>query len=1066
MALTRLAITRPLTILMLILGLVILGIVSYQQLRVDRLPAFNVGFVSVSVTWTGANPQDVEEYILKPLEGAVAGVSGVASISSQASSGRGSVSVQLAEGIDPDKAAVEIERRVASVRGRLPADASAPVVNRADPNAFPIMNIAVTSSRPLDELYDIVVNQVQPRLQSVVGVADVTIIGGLQKEVQVQVDVNKLAGYGLTMQQLQTAIARENLNAPAGSLIEDNRAVNVRSIGEYQRVDDLGNVVVSTNTGAGTPPILLRNVATIREEYKPRTRIQRLSGAEAIGISILKQSDANSLQVAKDLKAQVERLQRLLPPDVRLRITNDSSRFTEASLHAVEFDLGLAVVLCALVLLLFLHSWRNVLIVVLAIPTSLISTFIVMYAMGLSLNTVSLMALALSIGILVDDSIVVIENIHRHLNLGEGPLVAALNGRSEIGLAAMAITFVDVIVYLPLIFMSGVLGRLFREYGITIAIATLFSLFISFTLTPMLASRLLGAHRPGHRLGIFERLGHGFDAVWERVARGYGRTLRVALRMRPVVLVVAALALAGAFALVQFRLIGQEYAPTDDDNQFTVSVSMPQGSSLAAVDAATQAVEAMIRATPEVDEVFSSIGVGFGGGGNATITVQLKDKGQRSRSVFDIISDLRAKGQQISAQTRATLNFRVENPLGGGGGGTTISVRLLGDDYPTMLRTAADLGEYLKTVPGVAEVRVVQTAGEPEVRAVANRSRMADFGVSQQTVANSLRMALSGATVGALRPEGELQRDITLVAQPADRENVQALANLPIPTAGGGFTRLGQVADLTRASAPTSVSRQDRQRTLTISVTPNGPVGQVAENLRQALAEYPLPSGYQTIVGGSAATLDQAFGQLVAALWLSVLLIYMLLVALYESWLHPFAIMFSVPVSLVGAFVGLWVTGNTLNIFSMLGILMLLGLVAKNGILLVDYTNTLRGRGLARLPAVLEAAPTRLKPIMMTSATIVMAMIPLALKLEAGAESRAPLAVVVIGGVISSTFLTLYLVPAVYTYLDSLGEALGRLVRRRELAADAAAIAGTPASAAPIGGEATSTSARPRRWFR
>jgi HAE1 family hydrophobic/amphiphilic exporter-1 len=1066
MALTRLAITRPLTILMLILGLVILGVVSYRQLRVDRLPNINFGFVSVSVTWTGANPQDVEEYVLKPLEGAVSGVSGVASISSQASSGRGSVSVQLAEGVDADKAAVEIERRVASIRGRLPADAGAPVVNRADPNAFPIMNIAVTSGRPLDELYDIVVNQIQPRLQSVVGVADVTVIGGLQKEVQVQVDVNKLAAYGLTMQQLQTAIARENLNAPAGSLIEDNRAVNVRSIGEYQRVEDLGNVIVSTNTGAGTPAIPLRNVATIREDYKPRTRIQRLSGAEAIGISIIKQSDANSLQVAHDLKEQVERVQRLLPPDVRIRITNDSSRFTEASLDAVQFDLGLAVVLCALVLLLFLHSWRNVLIVVLAIPTSLISTFIVMYAMGLSLNTVSLMALALSIGILVDDSIVVIENIHRHLNLGEGPLIAALNGRSEIGLAAMAITFVDVIVYLPLIFMSGFLGRLFREYGITIAIATLFSLFISFTLTPMLASRLLGAHRQGHRPSLFERFGTAFDAVWDGIARLYGRTLRVALRMRPVVIFVAALALAGAFSLVQLRVIGQEYAPTDDDNQFSVSVNLPQGSSLAAVDAATQAVEAMIRELPEVDEVFSSIGVGFGGGGNATITVQLKDKGNRSRSVFEVIAELRAKGQQITAQTRATLNFRVENPLatGGGGGSNTISVRLLGDDYPTMLRLAPELGEYLKTVPGVAEVRVVQTAGEPEIRAVANRSRMADLGVTQQTVANSLRMALSGATVGALRSEGQLQRDITLIAQPSDRENVQALSNLPIPTPSGGFTRLGQVADLTRASAPTSVSRQDRQRTLTINVTPNGPVGQVADNLRKALADYPLPSGYQAIVGGSAATLDQAFGQLVATLWLSVLLIYMLMVALYESWLHPFAIMFSVPVALVGAFLGLWVTGNTLNIFSMLGILMLLGLVAKNGILLVDYTNTLRARGLARLPALLEAAPTRLKPIVMTSATIVMAMIPLALKLEAGAESRAPLAVVVIGGVISSTLLTLFLVPAVYTYLDSFGEWLGRLFRGSAPAV--APVAGTNASSEGLAAEAAATGARPRRWFR
>ncbi|MCL6649636.1 MAG: efflux RND transporter permease subunit [Chloroflexi bacterium] len=1066
MALTRLAITRPLAILMLVVGLVILGAMSYRQLRVDRLPRLNVGFVSVSVAWSGASPTDVEELIVKPLEGAISGVAGVVSINSTASSGRAMVSAQLAEGVDADKTAVEIERRVAAIRGRLPADAGIPVVNRADPNAFPVMNIAVTGNRPLDQLYDLTVNVIQPRLQSVLGVADVQVIGGLQKEVQVQVDVNKLAAYGLTLQQLQAAITRENLNQPAGTLIEDNRSVAVRSIGQYQSLADLGNVIVSSGAGnaAGTPGIPLRAVATIREDYKERTRIQRLSGAEAIGISIIKQSDANSLQVAHDLKDQLTALQKLLPSDVRLRITNDASRFTEASLNAVQFDLGLAVLLCALVLLLFLHSWRNVLIVVLAIPTSLISTFIVMYAFDLSLDTVSLMALALSIGILVDDSIVVIENINRHLKLGEGPLIAALNGRNEIGLAAMAITFVDVIVYLPMVFVSGFLGQLFREYGITIAIATLFSLFISFTLTPMLASRLLGAHVPG-RPNLFARFGEWFDRGWDRLARGYGRALQASLRVRLLVLLVAALALAGAFSLVRFGLIGQEYAPTDDDNQFTVSIFMPQGSSLAATDATAQQVEAMIRQVPEVEEVFTSVGVGFGGGGSATITVQLKDKRQRSRSVFEVIAELRDKGRQITAQTRANLNFRVENPLGsggfGGGGANTISVRLLGDDYATMLQTATTLVEFLKSVPGVAEARVNQTAGDPEIRAVANRSRMADFGISQQTVATSLRIALAGVQVGALRPEGELQRDITLIAQPADRQNLQALANLPIPTGSGNFTRLSQVADLVRATSPSTINRQDRQRTITLSVTPSGPVGQVAEALRNALATYPLPEGYQTIVGGTAATLDQAFGQLVAALWLSVLLIYMLMVALYESWLQPFVIMFSVPVALVGAFLGLWLTGNTLNIFSMLGILMLLGLVAKNGILLVDYTNTLRARGLTRLPAVLEAAPTRLKPIVMTSATVVMAMIPLALKLESGAESRAPLAVVVIGGVLSSTLLTLFLVPTVYTYVDSLSERVATLFRPR---AAALAPGGGAAEGTPV--LATANGPRPRRWFR
>ena len=1048
MGLTRFAINRPLAILMFISGLVIMGLVARSLLRVDRMPATNFPFVGVDASYPGASPVDVESLVLVPIENGLVGLSGVTGISSSASEGRGSVNLQLSEDADANQVAIDVERRMASLRSRLPAEVTTSV-NKADPSSRPVMNVALVGNRSQSQLFDIGSNVVLGPIQSILGVATVNLSGGRQSEVQVRMDYSKMEAYGISIQQVQNALTRENVSTPAGSMVEGNQSVNIRSIGQFQSASDVGNLIIATGP-SGT--VFLRDVATITQGYKPVTRYQRYNGQDSVGLSISKQSTANGLEVADSIRAGLAQIETILPPGVRLIVTNDDSRYTRAALDSVQRDLILAVLLTGLVLLLFLHTWRNTLIVVLAIPTSLVSTFLVMYALGFTLDTISLMALALMIGILVDDSIVVLENIHRHLHLGEMPMLAALRGRSEIGQAAIAITLTDVVVYLPVAFMQGNLGRMYKEYGITIAAATLFSLFISFTLTPMLASRWLQARE--ERRNLASGFTDAWEAGYERVRRAYRRVLGWSLHHRPIVLLVGAVALAGSLSLVQFRAIGTEYQPSEDDNQFSVNLQLPTGTSLDQTDQAVRQIEAALQAMPEVESLFTTVGSGGGpgGGGNSgNIAVQLVDRSQRKRTVFEVMADARRLSPMIPDG-----NLQVSGGGGGFGGGFGgIQIRIMGDDLDTLTALARQAEQVARQTPGIASTRSGATSALPEVRAVLDRKRMAELGLTATQVSTTLRTAISGSTVTELQPIGQDQIDVTLVGNNPDRLDLNALLNLPIASSSGNIVRLGQVATLQRSSSPATINRQDRMRVVSVSASvADRPLGDVARDLRENLNSIALPEGYQIRVAGSVQMLDQAFSALTQALSLSVLLIYMLLVALYESWLDPLAIMFALPVALVGAFLGLLVTGNTFNMFSMIGMIMLMGLVAKNAILVVDFTKQLRAQGRSRTEALLEAGPIRLRPILMTTSTIVAAMIPLALKLEAGSESRAPMAVVVIGGVISSTLLTLVLVPVVYTYLDDFRSMLQRRLAR--------APAEAPARAVPdvAGGSADAAEAR------
>ena len=1017
MGLTRLSIQRPLTILMVILGIVLMGAISYPHLRVDRLPPIDIPFLGINVSYPQASAQDVELLVTQPIENAVAGLSGVTSVSSNSSEGRASVTIRFANGTNIDAAALEVGRRVAAVRRQLPADATDPTIFKADPNASPILNIALTGA-PVAQLFDLANTSLQPALQSVPGVASVSISGGLQSEIQVQVDYTKLAAYGVTIQQISTALTAANVTAPVGSLDQGTKTLNMRSVGAVQEFPALEQLVVQQTTTGG--PVLLRDVATVTEGYKQQTQFQRMNGAEAVGLTVVKQSDANELQVSTDVKDKLEQLKALLPEGTQLKITNDNSIFTRSSLDAIQRDLVLAILLVGIVMLLFLHQWRNTVIVLLAIPTVLISTFLFMFALGFTLNIMTLMALALMIGILVDDSIVVLENIHRHLELGESPIRAALNGRSEIGLAAIAITLADVIVYAPIAFVSGTVGQLFRQYGLTIVIATLLSLLVSFTLTPMVASRWM-KHEESEGHGPWARFGRWWDDQFGRLGSLTARTVPFFVRTRWLVTIVAIAMLGVCAALLQLGALGTEYAPQEDDGNLRVSLNMPSGTSLSAIDDAGRQLEAALTTIPEVKNVFTSISTG-----GANLAVEIGSKHDRTRSASVIADDIRAIGRTIpGAQVSASIN----SPLGGGGGTNAVQVQISGPELDTLTQIASQVQSIGTNVQALSALQSNGLQASPELHIQLDRARMAQLGVTSQSVATILRTSLTGSTVSALRRPGQPQVDITIIGTARNRASLNDLMAVPVASgfnAGGavnatGPVTLGQIATVVPGSGPVQIQRTDRNRTLTLRGVASGrPLGPVAADLRAEIAKLELPPGYAVTLGGQVQQLDEALASLSQALILAVVLEYMLLVALYQSWFYPLVRMMAVPLGLVGALIGLIVTGNTLNIFSIIGLVMAEGLVAKTSILLIDYTNTLREEGMERTAALAEAARTRLRPILMTSATMVFGMFPLALKLEAGAESRAPIAVVVIGALVSSTFLTLIVVPALYTLFDDL----------------------------------------------
>jgi HAE1 family hydrophobic/amphiphilic exporter-1 len=1035
MWLTSVAIKRPLFMLMAIGALLVVGLVAWTKLGVDLLPALDFPIVVVTTNYPGASPDAVDTLVTKPVEDAVATVNDIDYIRSSSVEGVSTVIIFFTDKAAKDSS-IDVERRVSALRATLPTDAKDPSVGKYDPNAQPILLLTMSGNRDLGALQRLGEDKIEKRLEATDGVAQVNLVGGLVREIQVQVDQQKLQARGLSILQVNQALGGDNVNVPAGNITQQGHDWTVRLDNQAQTPDELNNVLVAaTSTG----PVYVKDVATVVDTFKKVSTIQRTNGQSAVGITILKQASANTVATADAVKATLQALQPDLPQGVHIDVAYDASIFTRNSLNDVTRELTQAVVLTGLVLLLFLHTFRATLIVLLAIPTSLIATLGVMYFLGLSLNMMSLMGLTLTVGILVDDSIVVLENIFRHLQLGEAPREAAITGRGEIGFAAIAITLVDVVVFTPIAFMSGIVGQYFREFGLVIVTATVFSLFVSFTLTPLLASRW---YRQGeHDADGVNRLsrnpltsfGRVWDAGYARLSHAYQRVLHFAVgrRTRWAVVGLSVLSFVGGIMLVTTGVLSTEYFPNADNGALTVSLEMPPGTTLEVTNAAAARIEQRVMAWPEVQEVFTSVGQngGFGPGQArfATLQVQLVDKNLRTRTPDDLTKVARTYGAELpGAKVTATPVSQFDS-----GNGKAISVRIQGEEESVLTSLASQVADVVRRTPGTADVDDGGVTGDPELVVNVDRQRAADLGLTPSQVASVLRTGLAGNAVSTFRPRGTTGWDINVILNPDERERVDQVSQIPIVTPSGQTIQLGQIASVITSTGPTQVDRRDRQRSVYVTADLNGRVaGDVAKDIQAGVDQINVPSGYKITQGGDAQSQSETFGQILTALGLSVLLMYMLMVALFESLIFPLMIMFSLPLAVVGAFGLLALTGNTLNMLSMIGMILLTGLVGKNAILLVDYTNTLRKRGFARNEALLEAGPTRLRPILMTTSALVLAMLPIALKLGEGSEWRAPMAVTVIGGLLTSTLLTLVLIPAVYTIMDDFTGSLSRATER------------------------------------
>ena len=1016
MNITRLSIKRPVGISMIVAFFVVLGLYSYYRIGVELLPALNTPYVTVTVKYPGASAESVEQAIIKPVEDAVSSVSNVKTITSVASYERGRVMMELNFDADADMAAIEATKKVEAIKNKLPDEADAPVVIKRDINAKPIMELAVMSQHSLGMTYSMTENVFQDVLQQAGGVSEIELHGGRDKEVAVEVDREKMAAYKLTLPKIASAIRNENQLIPSGPVYTETTKTDVRVLAEYKSAADIAKIRVSNTSGELIP---LTAVATVKERDARQQRYGRLNGEPAINVLIYKNSDANVVETAREIMKSVEKLRRDYP-DYQFVVVSNDADYVETSLHSTLGTMVEGLITTGLVLFLFLRGWRSTAAVMIAIPTSLISTFFVMYLAGFTFNMMSLMGMTLCVGILVDDSIVVLENIIRYLKNGAAPEEAAEKGRTEIGMAAVAITLCDAAVFMPIAFMEGMTGQYFRQFGLTIVFAGAFSLFVSFTLTPMLASRFF---KNGYHVSD-SLLWQVMDNLEVRVVEIYRRLLYWSLSHQKKLLFSILGIFAAVLSLIPLGAVGTEYMPQTDESSFTINIECPVRASSEEPNKVALLLEEKLAQIPEVKYYMTHAG-GSSSAYEGRIKVELVGRHERSRSIWEITQEVREFAQEIkNADIRVTESqSNVAGISGGGGGrggGGALQVELRGSNM-TELAAAADKVEKIlrHDIKGVGDVNSSYTEGMPEIQMTVSRDKLKAFDASIADIDTAFSSAISGLSAGSLKNDplnGGQDTDIKVRLAGADGYKASDVARVPV-WANGKLVYLGDVANVKDGRGPVSIRRVDKQRSIRIGANLRGrPVGDVVRDAEKALRQADLGDGITYRFKGQASRMNDTFAELLSALFLALILIYMLLAVLYESVLTPFIRMFSLPLGLIGSVLLLFLTHNTLNLYSMIGILVMDGIVAKNGTLLIDYTLTLMDRGRSALEAIVEAGCVRLKPIFMTTITMMVGMMPMALALSDGAETRVSMAWVIIGGLLTSTVFTLLVIPIIFLY--------------------------------------------------
>lgn len=1019
---------------MVIMFFIVLGLVGYQRLGSDLYPKTNMPFITVVTTYQGAGAREIESQVVDPVEEAVSSIAGLKRTTSTASEGIAITILEFNMSADADIAAIDVQKAIDAILHKLPRDADKPVVQKYNMNAQPIMTIVLGGSRPLYSTYQLARDTVKQQLEAIPGVGKVDVVGGQEREIDVQVDRAKMEGYGLSINQVANRLRLENMNIPAGSLKQPTTEFTVRLLGEFRNVREIEELRIPFPGGT----VALKDIAVVSDSHADVTRLARLNGRQAVGIIIQKQTDASIVDTANAVLKQLDQIKKQLPGDIELNVAQNNATFVRDSLADTKRSLLEGVIMTGLVLLFFLREWRSVFTVMLAIPTSIISTFLMMYFAGFTFNLLSLMGLTLCVGILVDDSIVVLENIHRHRAMGKDPETAAIEGRNEIGMAAVAITMQDVVVFMPIAFMTGLVGQFFRQFGMTVVFATLFSLFISFTLTPMLSARL-GKNEGGgiSLLALFPRFRNmltRWSARAQIILGTYKQLLVWSLSHRRLVVGGVAAAFIISVALVPLGAIGSEFMANPDQSRFSVDLELPPGTSLGRTDEVVRQFEERIRTLPEVEFCFSVVGKGSDinsrGSHYAQIDVMLYGKTERKRTVWEVADEIRNWKKEYPG---LKLNVKEAGMVGTEEQGAPVMVEVVGPDEARLTSLAARVQDIVEHTPGAVDVRSSwKAAGQPEVQVAVDRLRAASYGLSVAEIAQAMRASVAGDLAARYREEGK-EYDIRVRLDRVDLASVADVGEIKVGNAAGIAVPLSQFAEIKLGSGPTSVSHLNRLRLITISANTKGrPLGDITGDISDAIDRINVPDGYRIQFYGAQRDMEESFKDLIQALILALVLVYMVLVILYESFLTPLVRLLSLPCGAIGALWALFITGNTFNLMSLIGLVMLDGLAAKSGTLLIDYTNTLMDRGLTLREALLEAGATRLRPIVMTAATMVGGMLPTALALAEGSEIRKSMAVVIIGGLVTTTLLTPVLIPVAYTILDDFNNWFKRFWRSKK----------------------------------
>lgn len=1027
MNITKIAIERPSLIIVLFSVLTLLGIIGYRSLSYELLPDFNQPVVVIKTMYPGAEPQEVETSVSRKIEDALSNLEGVDYLETKSMPNASVIIANLKYGTNVDQAMQDAQRYIDNIRKDLPADIMSPVMSKVSPNDLPIISISATSNLSATEFYQKMENEYLPQIQQLKGVAEITILGGEEREIQVKVNQDKLKSYKLSLSQVVDAINRSGLDLPAGKVQSAKENNSVRLIGKFTTVDNIMNVQVAMPLNGS--PVYVKDVATVTDGIKEISSVSRFNGVNGIGLMLKKQGDANAVEVSKLVHEKLKTIEKQnASSGVKFIIADDSTDKTIAAVDSVVFDLMLAVILVSLVMFLFLRSYRNALIVIIAIPTSLVTAFAVMWLLGFTLNLMTLLAMSLIIGILVDDATVVLENIQRHLDMGKDRRTAAMDGRMEIGFSALSITLVDVVVFLPILFLQVFVADMLMQFSVIVITSTLTSLLVGFTLTPWLASRI-GKKEDLQPSNFFNRFLLWFEEQLQKFIEWYGKKLEWVLSHKMIfsAIVIVLLVLTGV--MMKQGIIGKEMMSTGDQGKFRMNLEFDKTTTVQENNRISQQIENFIIQQPEISSLFSNVagpstGIGSLGVGSANkteFTIQLKPENERDISTEKYMKSLR----EALKKEFPSINYSMA-VLGLLPKSAPIKITLSGSNLDLVMKTGAELKSMIEQIPGADNVQLSVEEGVPEYKVIPDKDKMQRLGLTTAYVGLNLRTAFTGNDDATLTEKG-IEYPVRIWLDDFSRKNYEDVQHLSIVNPMNQPIEVSQFADVKQDNSPSLLERLDRQASVTLTAESFGrPSGTLADEAISQLKNKPLPEGVKMSWGGDIKTQNESFGALGSVLLISFLLIYLIMVALYDNYIYPFVALFAIPVAAIGAFLALNLSLNDLTLFAQLGLIMLMGLVTKNAILIVDFTNQLKAEGKHFKEALITAGKERMRPILMTTLAMAIGMLPIALAKGTAAEWKNGLAWVIIGGLLSSLILTVFLVPMVYYVVDTIKERMNK----------------------------------------